>query len=88
MTPTKFQVIIFTNVEKTHTPPNQGSTGGGLLMPFTFRVSRQKWANLASFRKTEACGQTVLPFSSISIGQKLVDKNETFLVIFKQREDC
>ena len=34
MTPTKFQVIIFTNVEKTHTPPNQGSTGGGLLMPF------------------------------------------------------
>ena len=28
---------------------------------FTFRVSRQKWANLASFRKTEACGQTVLP---------------------------
>ena len=36
MTPTKFQVIIFTNVEKTHTPPNQGPTGGGLLMPFTF----------------------------------------------------
>ena len=34
MTPTKFQVVIFTNVEKTHTLPNQGSTGGGLLMPF------------------------------------------------------
>ena len=35
MTPTKFQFINFTNVENTHTPPNQGSTGGGLLMPFS-----------------------------------------------------
>ena len=40
---------------------------------FTFRVSRQKWANLASFRKTEACGQTVLPDRLIFIGKKLVE---------------
>ena len=39
---------------------------------FTFRVSRQKWANLASFRKTEACGQTVLPDSSLLLGKKLL----------------
>ena len=39
-------------------------------------------ANLKSFRKYEACGQTVLPdtsVKSISIGQKLIENsNETF----------
>ena len=46
--------------------------------------------NLASFWKTEACGQTVLPDRSILIGQKLAEtpkfKNSdaTFWVIFKQ----
>ena len=29
--------------------------------------------NLASFWKTEACGQTVLPDRSVLIGQKLVE---------------
>ena len=32
-----------------------------------------KMVNLASFRKTEACGQTVLPDRSVLIGQKLVE---------------
>ena len=32
-----------------------------------------KMLNLASFRKLEACGQTVLPDRSILIGQKLVE---------------
>ena len=32
----------------------------------------QKWSILASFWKTEACGQTVLPDRSVLIGQKLV----------------
>ena len=32
-----------------------------------------KWSNLASFWKTEACGQTVLPDRSVFIGQKLVE---------------
>ena len=30
-----------------------------------------KWSILASFRKPEACGQTVLPDMSVLIGQKL-----------------
>ena len=38
--------------------------------------------NLASFRKTEVCGQTVLPDKSILIGQKLAEnakiENATF----------
>ena len=38
MTPTKFQDIIFTNVENTHTPQNQGPTGGGRLMPFYYEI--------------------------------------------------
>ena len=44
-----------------------------------------------SFLKPKACGQTVLPDRSIIIGQKLMEMpklkipNETFLVIFKQR---
>ena len=29
--------------------------------------------NLATFRKTEVCGKTVLPDKSISIGQKLLE---------------
>ena len=33
----------------------------------------QKWSNLASFWKLEACGQTVLPDRSVLIGQKLVE---------------
>ncbi len=33
----------------------------------------QKWPNLASFWKLEACGQTVLPDRSVLIGQKLVE---------------
>ena len=50
----------------------------------------QKWSNLASFWKTEACSQTVVPDKLILNGQKLVEmpkiqiSNETFLVIFKQ----
>ena len=32
----------------------------------------QKWSILASFRKSEACGQTVLPDRSVLKGQKLV----------------
>ena len=49
-----------------------------------------KWYILASFWKTEACGQTVLPDRSVLKGQKLVKnakikklKNATFWVIFK-----
>ena len=43
---------------------------------------------LASFRKSEACGQTVLPDRILLIGQKLVenakkDSNETFLRDFQ-----
>ena len=33
--------------------------------------------NLATFRKTEVCGKTVLPDKSISIGQKLVENAKT-----------
>ena len=33
----------------------------------------QKWSILVSFWQTEACGQTVLPDRSMSIGQKLVE---------------
>ena len=33
----------------------------------------QKWSNLASFWKPEACGQTELPDRSTLIGQKLVE---------------
>ena len=33
----------------------------------------QKWSNLESFWKTEACGQTELPDRSVLIGQKLVE---------------
>ena len=46
--------------------------------------------NLASFWKTEACGQTVLPDRSVLKGQKLLENakiqksNATFWVIFKQ----
>ena len=32
-----------------------------------------KMVNLTSFRKTEACGQTVLPDRSILKGQKFVE---------------
>ena len=32
-----------------------------------------KMVNLASFRKLETCGQTVLPDRSVLIGQKLVE---------------
>ena len=45
---------------------------------------------MASFWKSEACGQTVLPDMSILIGQKLVEmpklkhSNATFWVLFKQ----
>ena len=48
-----------------------------------------KTANLVSFWKPEACGQTVLPDRSLLIGQKLVEmlkfknRNATFWVIFK-----
>ena len=46
---------------------------------------------MASFWKPEACGQTVLPDRSILTGQKLVKmsklEQETFWVIFKQREN-
>ena len=33
----------------------------------------QKWFNLASFRKPEACGQIVFPDRQILVGQKLVE---------------
>ena len=36
-----------------------------------------KMTNLATFRKTEVCGKTVLPDKSISIGQKLVENAKT-----------
>ena len=51
-----------------------------------FTTLRAKWAtltywikmtNLATFRKTEVCGKTVLPDKSISIGQKLVENAKT-----------
>ena len=50
----------------------------------------QKWYNLTSFWKPEACVQTVLPDMSILKGQKLVENaniknlNATFWVFFKQ----
>ena len=46
---------------------------------------------MASFWKSEACGQTVLPDRSVLIGQnrwkipKFQNSNATFWVIFKQR---
>ena len=53
-------------------------------------IKMPKMLNLASFGKPEACGQTVLPDRSVSIGQKLVENakiekksNATFWVIFK-----
>ena len=52
----------------------------------------QKWSNLASFWKTEACGQRVIPDRSIWIRQnwwkrpKFKNSNATFLVIFKHCE--
>ena len=36
-----------------------------------------KMAHFASFRKPEACGQTVLPDRSIVIGQTLVENAKT-----------
>ena len=36
-------------------------------------IKMPKMANLASFWKPEACGQTVLPDRSVLIGQKLVE---------------
>ena len=53
-------------------------------------ISVRKMVNLASFRKTNACGQTALPERSILLEQKLVENakmassNETFWMIFKQ----
>ena len=49
----------------------------------------QKWSNLASFRKPEACSQTELPDRSVLIVKnwwkmpKLKNSNATFLLIFK-----
>ena len=50
----------------------------------------QKWSILASFWKSKACGQTVLPDRSLLIWQKLVEKcqklknkNATFWEVFK-----
>ena len=39
MTPTKFQVIIFSNVEKTHTPQIRGLQVEVSLCPFQFLLS-------------------------------------------------
>ena len=53
----------------------------------------QKWSILESFWKPEACGQTVLPDSSILIGQKLVENakiknsNVTFWVLNFQKTE-
>ena len=38
-----------------------------------FITKWQKWSNLASFWKTEACGHTELPDRSDLIGQKLAE---------------
>ena len=38
-----------------------------------FNLKCQKWSNLASFSKPEACGQTVFSGRSVLIGQKLVE---------------
>ena len=40
---------------------------------YIYILSGQKWSILASFWKSKACGQTVLPDKSVSIGQKLVE---------------
>merc|ERR1711860_108976 len=37
----------------------------------------KKWSILASFLKTKACGQTLLPDRSVLIGQKLVENAKT-----------
>ena len=39
--------------------------------------------NLASFWKTEACGQTVLPDKSVLIGQKLVENAKNQMQYFQ-----
>ena len=59
------------------------------LPKFSKNAKAQRWSNLAIFWKLEACGQTVLPYMSLLIGQKLVDNAKikdsiaTFWVIFK-----
>ena len=44
-----------------------------LSLKITEKVSFNKFVNLASFWKTEACEETVLPDRSILRGQKLVE---------------
>ena len=44
-----------------------------LCLHFGVTKVNQKCSNLASFRKVEACGQTVLPDRSVLIGQKLAE---------------
>ena len=62
---------------------------------FIFWVNKSSWKMpklvfLASFGKTETCGQIVLPDKSIQLDKnwwkmsKLKNQNKTFLVIFKQ----
>ena len=41
-------------------------------------IKNAKKVNLASFGKTAACGQTVLPDMSVLIGQKLVENAKKF----------
>ena len=57
---------------------------------YVYILNGQKLSILTSFRKSEACGQTVLPDRSLIIGQKIVENakiqknsNATFWVIFK-----
>ena len=45
-------------------------------------IKMPKIVNLASFRKPEACGQTVLPDRSLYIGQKLVEKAKIQIRLF------
>ena len=47
-----------------------------------------KIANLSSFWKPEAFGQTVLPDRSLSIGQKLVEKNVKIQMSHSMHYEC
>ena len=59
-----------------------------LCFYFEWTVVDYKWSVLASFWKSVACGQTVLPDRSILLEQRLVknvkNPNATFWVIYKQ----
>ena len=66
-------ITVFENHRKSLTQDCERSE---LLLHFEWsKVTSkcQKWFNLVSFRKPEACGQTVLPDKSVLVGQKLME---------------